>query len=214
MTKINMTKYGFIRWPEEDFTDDGSRFTCYRVGERVRVSKTTYQGEVFISARIDGRKLPYEVYSSLEHYKALDKLNGVRITSLTDQDLNELYDVCIAYEKEYNEAESSIAMPSLEEIKECATRLQERQLREVEEATSLVGKHIILLASKLTDYGWKELRGHLVSLKSKAENFDIDRYTEGIYDTRMSIDFCKPDSSYMKDSYDYTAIIKTVRSFL
>lgn len=214
MTKINMTKYGFIRWPEEDFTDDGSRFTCYRVGERVRVSKTTYQGEVFISARIDGRKLPYEVYSSLEHYRALDKLNGVRITSLTDQDLNELYDVCIAYEKEYNEAEASIVMPTLNEIKDQCVRLHERQLREVSEASLLVSEHLMLLASKLTDYGWKELRGHLVSLKSKAENFDIDRYAEGIYDTRMSIDFCKPDSSYMKDSYDYTAIVKTVRSFL
>lgn len=214
MTKINMTKYGFVRWPEEDFTDDGSRFTCYRVGERVRVSKTTYQGEVFISARIDGRKLPYEVYSSLEHYRALDKLNGVRITSLTDQDLNELYDVCITYEKEYNEAEASIVMPTLNEIKDQCVRLHERHLREVSEASLLVSEHLMLLASKLTDYGWKELRGHLVSLKSKAENFDIDRYAEGIYDTRMSIDFCKPDSSYMKDSYDYTAIVKTVRSFL
>ena len=70
MTRINMTKYGFVRWPEEDFSDDGARFTCYRVGERVRVSKTTYQGEVFISARIDGRKLSYNEYSVLEHYNA------------------------------------------------------------------------------------------------------------------------------------------------
>lgn len=214
MTKINMTKYGFIRWPEQDFSDDGARFTCYKVGERVRVSKTTYQGEAFISARIDGSKLPYEVYSKLEHYKALDKLNGILVARLTDQDLEELYDTCLAYEREYIEAESSIVMPTLKEIKDQCVRLHERQLREVSEASLLVSEHLMLLASKLTDYGWKELRNHLVSLKSKAENFNINAYAEGIYDTRMSIDFCKPDSCYMKDSWDYEAIVKTVRSFI
>lgn len=214
MTRVNMTKYGFIRWPEQDFTDDGARFTCYKVGNRVRVSKTTYQGEVFISARIDGNKLPYEVYSALEHYKVLDKLNGTSLKALTEQDLLDLYDACLAYEKEYNEAEESIVMPTLEEIKDCCLKLHEKQVHEANEAVSLVSEHLILLACKLSDYGWKELRGHLVSLKTKAENFNIDTYAEGIYNTRMSIDFCKPDSWYMNESYDYSAIVKTVRNFL
>ena len=73
MKKIMMTNYGFVRWPEEDFTDDSTRFTCYRVGKRVRVSKCTYNGEAYISARIDGAKLPYEVYSKLPHYSPLNK---------------------------------------------------------------------------------------------------------------------------------------------
>lgn len=214
MTRINMTKYGFVRWPEQDFSDDGTRFICYKVGKRVRVSKATTQGMTFISARIDGRKLPYEIYSSLEHYRALDKLNGICTARLTDQDLVELYDTCLAYEKEYDEAEATIIMPTLEEIKDRCVKLHEKQLREISEASLLVSEHLMLLASKLTDYGWKELRNRLVSLKTKAENFDIDTYAKGMHDTRTSIDFCKPDSYYMKDSWEYEAIVKTVRDFL
>jgi hypothetical protein len=108
MKRVNLTKYGFVRWPEEDFSDDGSRFLAYRVGERVRVTKCTYNGEVFISARIDGAKLPYEVYSKLPHYSALDKLNGVSIATLTDDDLFELLAACVLYEKEYADAENNI----------------------------------------------------------------------------------------------------------
>ena len=39
-----MTKYGFKRWKDGDFSDDGNRFTCYRVGKRVSVSKLVSDG--------------------------------------------------------------------------------------------------------------------------------------------------------------------------
>ena len=94
MKKIMMTKYGFVRWPERDFSDDSTRFTVYRVGERVEVSKTTYKGEAFIDGSIDGTKLPWEVYSKLPHYSAIGKLNGVSIDSLIDQDLFDLCEAC------------------------------------------------------------------------------------------------------------------------
>ena len=53
MKKIMMNKYGFVRWPEEDFSDDGNRFYCYKVGNRVRVSKLVSDGVAYISARVD-----------------------------------------------------------------------------------------------------------------------------------------------------------------
>ena len=124
MKKIMMTKYGFVRTPESDFSDDGAKFDTYRVGNRVRVSKTTYKGDAFISASIDGTKLPYEVYGKLPHYSALDKLNGVSIESLTDNDLFDLVEACLHYEKEYLEAENTIKMPSLVEIKEQCERVR------------------------------------------------------------------------------------------
>ena len=58
MKRIELVKYGFIRSPEDDFSDDGNRFTCYRVG-KVRVSKLISHGDAFISARIDDYILPY-----------------------------------------------------------------------------------------------------------------------------------------------------------
>ena len=114
MKKILMSKYGFVRWPEQDFSDDGSRFTCYKAGQRIRVSKTTYDGEVFISGTIIDGELPYEVYSALPHYCSLMNLNGISISSLEDSDLEKFYDDCLEYEQEYIDAENQV----ISELKE------------------------------------------------------------------------------------------------
>ena len=46
MERINLTKFGFVRSPQDDFSDDGSRFTCYRRPgvEKVRISKLVSGG--------------------------------------------------------------------------------------------------------------------------------------------------------------------------
>ena len=107
MKRINLVKYGFVRWPEGDFSDDGSHFQTYKVG-RVRVTKHVSDGQAYIDGDINDGKLPYEVYSNLPHYKATGKLNGVSIATLAEDDLQELYEACQAYEVEYTNAENSI----------------------------------------------------------------------------------------------------------
>ena len=99
MKKINLTKYGFIRTPEEDFSDDGNRFTCYKVG-KVRVSKLVDRGDVYIDADMDDCRLHYEEYSTLPHCKSLNALNGISLGNITEEDLIKLYNDCIEYEKE------------------------------------------------------------------------------------------------------------------
>ena len=72
---VSLPKYGFVRAPEEDFTDDGARFTAFWYdpegkGEKdILATKTTYNGEVFISIRYT---LPG---TSKGQY--IDDLNGV-----------------------------------------------------------------------------------------------------------------------------------------
>ena len=210
MKKIMMTKYGFVRWPEEDFSDDGNRFYCFKVGDRVRVSKLVSDGNVYISARIDGPKLPYEVYSQLEHYKALDYLNGCSLGRLTEQDLIDLYDACVAYEQEYNEAEKNLKMPSVKEIKEQCKKLLAVRVLEFTKAEQMVAQNISALASTLSEYSWKYLQKHLTTLKKRAEEFDIDKYSNFLYDTRRSIDFCKPDSYDFNESWDYKEVVRLV----
>ena len=76
--RINLKRYGFVRAPEEDFTDDGARFFCYyydpehKGDKRIRLSKTTYNGDAYLSAR-------YE--NSNGRYKYFDDLNGVSIAN-------------------------------------------------------------------------------------------------------------------------------------
>lgn len=212
MKKIMMTKYGFVRWPEEDFSDDGSKFYCYRVGKRVRVSKCTYKGEVYISARIDGDKLPWDVYSKLPHYSALDKLNGVSIDSLTEQDLFDLCETCQMYEKEYNEAENNTKMPTLEEIKEQCVKVQAKRLAEFAEVEALLGKHAAKMALKLPAWQWKTVQEYLASLAAKMANYSPELYAPTIVGTARSINFCKPDCSELGNCYYYNYLVDLIKS--
>lgn len=119
MTRINMTKYGFLRFPEGDFSDDGTRFYCFMAGDII-VTKATSNGEVFISGNsqphgVDSL-LTYKEASSLPHYHALDALNGISIDSLTDERLDELYQNCLEYSKEWHAAADAIQYPTRSEV--------------------------------------------------------------------------------------------------
>lgn len=208
MKKIMMTKYGFVRWPEQDFTDDGSRFIAYRVGERVRVTKCTFNGEAFIDATIDGRKLPYKVYNCLPHYSAIGKLNGVSIDTLTDQDLIDLYEACLAYEREYTDAENNIQLPTLKEIEFQCKKVQYKRRLELIDINQEFSKSAVAIAGKLTEWEWKDLRRYLLDIEAHVKNFDPDTYAPKLVGTARSIDFCKPDCHELQDSFYYKRIME------
>lgn len=208
MKKIMMTKYGFVRWPEEDFSDDGSRFLAYRVGERVRVTKCTYNGEAFISARIDSAKLPYEVYSKLPHYSALDKLNGVSIATLTDQDMIDLYEACLAYEQEYIEAENNIQMPTLKEIEIQCKKVQTKRQLELIDINGAFSRSAVDIAGKLEKWEWTNLREYLLAIEAAVNSYDPDTYPQQIIGTSRSLNFCKPTCSELQDSFYYKWIME------
>jgi hypothetical protein len=212
MKKIMMASYGFIRWPEEDFSDDGTRFTAYKVGERVRVTKATYKGEAYIDGTIHGTKLPYEVYSKLPHYDAIGKLNGVSISSLTDQDLIDLYEACVAYEQEYTEAENNIQMPTLEEIKAQCLKVQAKRMAEFAEIEKLMSENAMKLALKLSKWQWTTLRDYLENLVAKLASYNPELYASTILNSRTSIDFCKSTCSELGNSYYYNYIMDLIKS--
>lgn len=212
MKKVMMTKYGFVRWPEEDFTDDSSKFYCYRVGERVRVTKCTHKGEAFIDGDIHGTKLPYEVYSKLPHYLATGKLNGVRIEDLTEQDLIDLYEACLAYEQEYTEAENNLQMPTLEEIKKQCCAVQLKRQTELADVKYQLADKAVDLALQLSEWRWKDIRGYLLHLSNEVTSFAPETYAPFILNSSRSIDFCKPDCQELRDSWWYIRLIEIINS--
>ena len=210
MKKILMTKYGFSRWPEEDFSDDGNRFYCFKAGDIVRVSKLVSNGDVFISARIDGVKLPYDVYSQLPHYRTLDALNGVRLSTLSDEDLYKLYEDCIAYEQEYKNAEKNIVMPTLIEIKEQCEKIQLKAVDELNEVEKLLHENAVTILYTLSDYEISAVRRFLKGLVDRVKRFDPDKYALDLVGNYRSIDFCKPTCSELNDSYYYKELLRII----
>lgn len=193
MKRINLTKYGFMRAEELDFNDDGSKFTCYRfmLGSDSHVSKTTYNGEVFLSAHVDG-DLPYEVYSKLPNYNAANwKYNGVSIEDLTDEDLINFFNACVNYEKEYRAAEASIQYPTIAELTKQCEKIQAKVLSEAHELEELMWKHGMEAAVKFSKYEWTSLQECLKQMVGRVSYFNPLTLPQTMYKKSNSFTFVK-----------------------
>lgn len=210
--RINMTKYGFIRSPEDDFTDDGAKFTCYRVGN-VRVSKASYKTEIFISARRDTGMLRWEEYSVLPRYKDLNKLNGV--SSITDQDLKELYEACVEYDQAYEAAQNQLHLPTAEEITRYTVQVHNLRQKEYYEVKTLLANNISTLLINLPTYKFDTLQKRF---KDLYQNIKSDPY-----ETSKQLFNSLTKGSYVRDhlinkydlnpSYEYKDIIELIDKY-
>lgn len=210
MTRINMIKYGFKRWPEEDFTDDGSRFTCYKVGDRVRVSKTIWNEMVYLNARIDSGKLDWETYSKLPHYGIISKLNGVTIASLTEDDLQELYENCLTYEAEYIDAEEHMVCPTADEVREQCLKIRAHYQEQLDELTGLINANVVALLFKLSDYNRKDFKSYFETIKSRATGYDPEKCIAN-KDSAWGQQFVKPTNNDLVDHWYYDQLIKMIK---
>lgn len=213
MTRINLVKYGFVRSPEDDFSDDGTRFTCYRVG-RVRISKCTYEGQAFIDGHgdlVDG-KLPYNVYKDLPHYIAISELNGVSIASLTEDDLQKLYEDCQAYEAEYTAEENAIVYPTVEELTQQCMRIHAKAMLEANHIEQLMSQKSFALAATLSEYEWKRFQDYLKEVLKRATKFNselkIEEAITKMYRQSISFSFMSPTYSDLSDGYYYKELLK------
>lgn len=203
MKKIMMTNYGFIRWPEKDFSDDGSRFTCYRAGKKVRVSKLISNGEAYLSidTAVGNETLPYDVYSTLPHYKEANwKYNGVSLESLTDEDIQKFYEACVAYEKEYEEAEANIKYPTLEELQDKAVKVTAKSMLELSKVESLMAKYYMEAVAKFSPYEWKTVQEYTKNIMADVKRFNPEIFPQQIFGKASSFDFITSDA-YLKESY-------------
>lgn len=207
MKRINLVKYGFVRNPEEDFSDDGNRFQCYKVGKNIRVSKLVSDGCAYISASIAKNKLTYDEYSVLPHYNSLDVLNGVDISSINEEDLINLYNNCLEYEKEYEEAEKNSVFPTREELINLYSEIKAIRQNELE----IIKDRLTLdKLSNLNEYSARSVLNHYKSLKNSA-NVDVNKQADGILNTSYNKNFCKNKDYYKEPSYDYKYILEILK---
>ena len=215
MERINLTKYGFKRWPEEDFTDDGNKFTCYKIG-KVRVSKniSNWNGglHAYIAGSIDSSALPYEVYSQLPHYKAMDRLNGVIKAGITEEDLQQLYEDCLSYTHEWDGAVKNIKYPTVEELK---ARMKEVRLRYQEQLAEVKGFLSVFafdILTKGSEYKLKRLKEHLSIIERKAntdqcKEEDLEKWSH----TAGAVRFASPECNELKEHYWKDSILEILK---
>lgn len=209
MTRINLVKYGFIRFPEEDFSDDGNRFQAYKVG-RVRISKLVSDGQAYIDGRIDEGFLEYEEYKKLPHYSEISRLNGVSITSITEDDLQRLYEDCLAYEAEYTAEENRVkaSLPTEDEIRERCFEILGLRHAELDE----IDKRLATLTPKLlvctNDWEWKYIRDHYKSLVNKITTYNVSEFPKSIVGKPSSRTFMSGRNGELKPTYYYESLME------
>lgn len=210
MKRINLLKYGFTRWEHGDFTDDGSKFYCYKAGDRVIVSKCTYNGQVYLSGRIDGDYLDYNVYSTLPHFKALDRLNGVLIDGLIEEDLIQFYNDCLEYEKEYKEAEKNVVFPTIEELKEQCLKIRAHYQEQLIKAKNYIEQNALTLFLKADGFTIRRIRTNLEVISNRAKGYDPNTYPQTIQKSCYGINFAKPTNPNLSEEWYYNEIIELI----
>jgi hypothetical protein len=212
MDRVNLAKYGFVRTPEDDFSDDGTRFQVYRAGRYIRVSKASWLDEIFLAARLNGnlKGLTYQEECKLPHYRSLSRLNGVSKLHLTDADLKQFYDDCIAFEKEYEEAVSNIVYPSETELFKAFERIRDVREHEFNVVDKLIyeqGNKLINL--DMTDFAaFKRNYERLIQAKNDFVNescADKARAMSGTYESR---NFIQNLESRLSPSWSYQDCLK------
>lgn len=213
MKRINMTKYGFTRNEREDFSDDGNRFTSYLTSSnsRLRVTKLVSDGRAYLSADMNGNKLDYTEYSKLPHYGCVWDYNGVDLNSLTEEDLVKFYNACIAYEKEYLEAESKVVFPTIEEIRKQCIRINEIRLAEIDEVSKLLESYSVKFVLEADKYTLSNFQSYFKSLKNRF--FDVDKYPQTIQKSNYGRNFINSTNSDLQPSFYYKCLIEILEKY-
>jgi hypothetical protein len=135
-----------------------------------------------------------------------DKLNSISLETLTEEDLIQFYNDCLAYEQEYINAEQTIELPSLAEIEAQGMRILNKKRKNLEEVEQLIQEHILSIISFVDDYKWKTIKSYYNNLKQDVDAFDPAAHAKAILGTSVSADFCKPDTYALQDSYYYSRL--------
>lgn len=162
MKRINLAKYGFERCPEEDFSDDGNRFICYKHPEapNLRVSKLVADGDVYLSTSWVKTELEYDEYKEIKAYEISSwKYNGVKLESLTEEDLEIFKLACIEASKKYDELANKVKYPTYEEFEAIFNKENDQARKDLEEANQFYDNELKSIFGKydLKSYYFKTI---------------------------------------------------------
>ena len=159
MKRVNLQKYGFTERKEENFNDDGNRFVVYRndLYPELSIRKLVSDGNLYLAGGVNSRihYLTYDEYTQLNNYKYCNKLNGVLLSNISEEDLAETIVGLISYYKEYKEKLNYLEkndVLDLEKVKKAKVDLIEIYNNRINEAKELYNTFIDNIDSETSSY--------------------------------------------------------------
>lgn len=172
--RLNFKSAGINRVPEKDFSDDGTRFRMYEY-DGVPISYTTYDGEGYLSIRVDelASELNYYEYSKLPSYREADKYNGV---SIKDIDLEDVKRICKKLKAEYEKALGDIDNVDYSEASKVINKIKGIHERQCKDIIKLIADDPEKILN-LSEYKFKLIREYYAGLRYKA-NIDETKMSQ------------------------------------
>jgi hypothetical protein len=167
-------------------------------------------GWAYIDGSIRTCGLPYEVYGNLPHYRAVGRLNCIKLEALTEDMLTQLFFDCVEYEKEYDAALAAMVWPTELEIKRQCEKVQYKAKLELIDIEQAISGKVVYLAKTLQDWEWKTIREYIKSIENRIKSYDPDVAAKRMVGAASSIEFCRPNNSNLADSYYYTHIMELI----
>lgn len=84
MKKLVFNRALFIRHPEEDFEDDGTKFRVYFYKDKLPISATNGKWGAYVAIRLDYLGIRWETYK--EDWQIMDEFNGVENAEQVDME--------------------------------------------------------------------------------------------------------------------------------
>ena len=123
----------------------------------------------------------------------------------------DFYNACVAYEKEYEEAEANIVYPTLEELTEQCEKLWAKYNREYAEAQKIVSDSVITGDFlKLSKYQLENVRCYLINLSNQVKNNNPKVRPQLLLGKSGSFGFMKPDLYELTHEDFYLKSIKEI----
>lgn len=168
---LNFKKYGFIRRPDLDFSDDGNRFRCYEYTNSdgsIIASYLKSDGQVYFSFRLDYvNDLNYTDYSKFKHYADSDKYNGVNESAVDLDDIKRIANDLIAEIKDFKD---NVKPVDEEEWKKYYTNYNNIAKSYYESAKKVLSDFGVENLLNLHEYQIKRIKDYLASLQHYANN--------------------------------------------
>jgi hypothetical protein len=167
----SLQKYGFIRRPEDDFSDDGNRFRGYVYKTDKGEMPVTYlksNGQVYLSAALHHKdELSYNEYKNLPSYRDEDKYNGVPEDEV---DLADFAEICKRLISEYAEAVVAVEAVPLDKIEELCSKLTKAALDDYNKTLKLFRTVDPIKLLSVSSYKLKSIKDYFDYAKSDTVN--------------------------------------------
>jgi hypothetical protein len=108
---------------------------------------------------------------------------------LTDALLQDFFNSCVEYEREYQEAEDAVQYPTECELLAKCIRVQNKLIREMNELETLLGENAIEAATKFSKWEWEQLQKYLTYMLEELSKYKPDTFIPGVLGTARSFTF-------------------------